>query len=579
MKTKSPVSWSVINDDCVDALKQFPDDHFESLVTDPPAGIAFMNKEWDKDKGGRDQWIDWLEKVMRECHRVLKPGAHGFVWALPRTSHWTAMALENAGFEVRDVVTHLFGSGFPKSHDISKALDKKAGVEREIIGVNPSSRPNSKTKGGRGFDAALGGETAGVQNLTVPATPEAKQWYGWGTALKPASEHWILIRKPFKGTVAENVMRYSTGAINIDASRIEAKDQDKLSKNWDRETIRDIRGDSYGHGDGKSGGLKNNYNAPQGRFPSHFVMSHSPYCTDEQCDIECAVKMLDGQSGVLHPGGQKSCGSKDANSTFGIGIDIERRAKFKDKGGASRFFMCFRTEHDIETKCKNTHANNVARSLWHILATAEKFAPINADTMPNEKLVQAVKSVGIQCDSCATHIAVGLAGIKSWVFSHQRSKVFQDFIASYKNSTPIQNLASIVEKWESTGTIPTTQDLFTLFGCAQAAIEKPTKQESQSEDSDLIRFRYQAKASKRERNEGLRNKTNGHPTIKSIKLMQYLIRMVTPPGGWVLDPFTGSGSTGVAALKSGFNFQGIEKEVEYHQIAEARLRSINDYRK
>src|SRR5216684_1134608 len=125
----------LVQGDCLQVLKTLDSDSIDALVTDPPAGISFMGKAWDSNKGGREQWISWLSEVMGEVIRVLKPGAHGLVWALPRTSHWTATALENAGFEIRDVVTHLFGTGFPKSLDVAKAIDKAAGAER-IMRVN-----------------------------------------------------------------------------------------------------------------------------------------------------------------------------------------------------------------------------------------------------------------------------------------------------------------------------------------------------------------------------------------------------------------------------------------------------------
>lgn len=189
----------------------------DSMVTDPPAGIGFMGKAWDGDRGGRDDWVGSMANTFRECLRVLKPGAHALVWALPRTSHWTATALEDAGFEIRDIITHHFGSGFPKSLDVGKAIDRAAGVEREVIGMRPrfpdgtrGARPRPEkftNRYARGM-ADLGG----LVEVTAPATDAAKQWQGWGTALKPASEHWILARAPLaESTIASNVLKFGTG--------------------------------------------------------------------------------------------------------------------------------------------------------------------------------------------------------------------------------------------------------------------------------------------------------------------------------------------------------------------------------
>ena len=189
-----------------------PDNSVDSIVTDPPAGIGFMGKEWDSDKGGRNEWIKWLSEVMAESLRVLKPGGHAFVWALPRTSHWTGTALENAGFEVRDCVYHLFGSGFPKSLNIGKAVDKLQGNEREEFD-NPLSKKQTGQKGTN----ALSGD----RNDNLKISKGTSKWEGWGTALKPAVECWWLVRKPLsEKTVAENVLKHGTGGINIDGSRV-----------------------------------------------------------------------------------------------------------------------------------------------------------------------------------------------------------------------------------------------------------------------------------------------------------------------------------------------------------------------
>jgi len=190
--------------DCLVVMKDFPDNSIDAIVTDPPAGIGFMGKVWDEDKGGKAQWIDWLSSVMVEGLRVLKPGGHALVWALPRTSHWTGTALENAGFEVRDCVYHLFGSGFPKSLDISKAIDKQAGVEREkgkpYIAPDGNTRNNNKQ--GDEYNTEMITGFGLDRTKTEPATPEAKQWEGWGTALAPAVECWWLCRKPLEKKTA-----------------------------------------------------------------------------------------------------------------------------------------------------------------------------------------------------------------------------------------------------------------------------------------------------------------------------------------------------------------------------------------
>lgn len=416
----------LINNDCLLALKKIPDNSIDSLITDPPAGISFMGKEWDSDKGGRDGWIKWMTEVMTEVKRVLKPGAHGLVWAIPRTSHWTATALENAGFGIRDVVTHLFGSGFPKSHDISKGIDKQAGVTREAIGLAVNSYPDSGRKdiyrkgGGKVFDQ---GDGVKQNVITAPTTDLAKQWQGWGTALKPASEHWILVRKPCsEKTVAANVQKWGTGGINIDASRVESPYEhimhpQKVSTNkhegyqrpWNNDPVARQRADAQ-----KIAAADKCQRL--GRYPANLVLSHSQFCTDDQCDIECAIKELDGQSGISKSQG----GTKPIVTETKFGQTSGRPQvpfNFGDTGGASRFFYC-------------------------------------------------------------------------------------------------------------------------------------------------------AKISTSERGDG-----NTHPTVKPKKLMSYLIRMITPPGGVVLDPFMGSGSTGIAAKECGFEFIGIEKEKEYFEIAKARIKS------
>lgn len=382
--------------DSAELLCKLQSESIDALVCDPPAGISFMNKAWDHDHGHRDEWIKAFASIFKECLRVMKPGAHGLVWALPRTSHWTATALEDAGFEIRDVVMHLFGTGFPKSLDVSKAIDKMQGAEREVTGVE-RRRPNPRAMmpGGAGLR-----KTDAAARYDAPATELGARHSGWGTALKPAAEHWILVRKPLIGTVADNVLAHGTGGINIDGCRIGNEGgtaSDAVSPNYKNQV--------YGRG---MGGLAVDPSVQLGRWPAHVTL-------DEE-----AAAMLDAQSGE-RPSGAMRAG--------------QPRVKTMNGGGYHGGFKTDATEKEIEAS-----------------------------------------------------------------------------------------------------------------------------------SGGASRFFYVAKASRSDRGED-----NKHPTVKSTALMRWLCRLITPPGGIILDPFMGSGSTGVAALQEGFQFIGVEREMGYFEIARRRL--------
>lgn len=224
--------WTVVQGDALEQLKTLPDECIDAVVTDPPAGIGFMGKEWDSPRGGRVPWIEWLTEILKEALRVLKPGGHALVWALPRTSHWTGTAIEQAGFEIRDCIQHLVGSGFPKSLNVSKAIDAAAGVERETVGskrLGGNACIPCKDKGGT-YGVGVGTAPAQDVPITAPATDAAKQWDGWGTALKPGHECWWLARKPLNGTVAQNVCTHGTGGLNIAATRVGVSQQTSIQE-------------------------------------------------------------------------------------------------------------------------------------------------------------------------------------------------------------------------------------------------------------------------------------------------------------------------------------------------------------
>jgi site-specific DNA-methyltransferase (adenine-specific) len=198
--------YTVHTGDCRDVLRDYPADHFDSIVSDPPYGLTFMGKGWDRGVPGVEFW--------QEALRVAKPGAHLLAFGGTRTFHRLTVAIEDAGWEIRDCMMWLYGSGFPKSHDVSKAIDRAVGAERQVLDERPAYGIGST---GATFNGHAEGATA---KTTAPATPEAKQWEGWGTALKPAWEPVIVARKPLSGTVADNVLRYGTGALNIDGCRV-----------------------------------------------------------------------------------------------------------------------------------------------------------------------------------------------------------------------------------------------------------------------------------------------------------------------------------------------------------------------
>src|SRR5699024_8400024 len=194
-------------------MNAMPAESIDAIVTDPPYGLVFMGKKWD----GLPPSLEWAEA----CYRVLKPGGHIAAFGGTRTWHRLAVAIEDAGFEMRDSLAWLYGSGFPKSHDVSKAIDKLAGAEREVVGTD-SRTANSSWLGTQDGKASTWG--IGQWSITSPSTSEAAQWDGWGTALKPAFEPIVLARKPLaEKTDARNVLAYGTGAINVDGCRIEGE--------------------------------------------------------------------------------------------------------------------------------------------------------------------------------------------------------------------------------------------------------------------------------------------------------------------------------------------------------------------
>lgn len=476
------------NGDCLERMKLLENESIHALVSDPPAGIAFMGKDWDEDKGGGKEWTAWMTRVMEQAFRVLKPGAHGLVWAIPRTSHWTASALEDAGFEIRDVVTHVFGSGFPKSHDISKGIDKAAGAEREVLetlpaGTGPLKRGHVSATGG---GMSIGTERSPELKITAPSTPDAKKWAGFGTALKPASEHWILVRKPCsEDTVAKNVLKHGVGGINIDISRINGAPRTTHKEGNIQGTAPQPM--SWGHE------TKHVIQGASGRFPANFLLSHSPDC------VEMGTKKVGSGEGSDY-------NFDDSNN------DNPTRLTNNIKSGVH-----YGTETVAAFECTPG------------CAVAELDRQSGFSKTPNQVTSGGKTFHGDQFDSRAkSKPSFGDSGGASRFF----------YVAKPSKREKNEGCEELPEKEKKT-----LNDY-----------SKPSEGRTASKSGAPM--------------------SNHHPTVKSIRLMSYLINMVTPPGGTLIDPFGGSGTTLVAAELNGFKSILFEQSEEYCDIILARAEKI-----
>jgi site-specific DNA-methyltransferase (adenine-specific) len=417
----------ILNLDCRHGLAMLPDNSVDAILTDPPYELGFMGHAWDHSG------IAYDVAMWREALRVLKPGGHILAFSGSRTYHRMTCAIEDAGAEIRDSIMWVYGSGFPKSLDISKALDKLAGADRQV--VSQQYRSATGRDEGYGFGESF--------DITAPATLAAQIWKGWGTSLKPAHEPICVARKPL-GTVAANMLTHGVGGLNIDGCRVGT------------ESTRRTNGATAIWADG---GMNAEIGGSDcGRWPANFIHDGSPE----------VLAMFPQATGAKAP--VRSTEASPA-SDGQVGNFRERVASAEprgDAGSAARFYQqCAFTQDDLEA------------ALFHYCAKASK-----------------------------------------------REK-----------ESGLENFPSVAR---CNGNRWSDQDYRVLNGERTAGREvKPRK--------------------------------NTHPTVKPIALMRYLCRLVTPPGGLVVDPFAGSGSTGNAAILEGFQFIGFELDPQYVGIANARI--------
>jgi DNA modification methylase len=392
----------VLQGDCLEVMPTIPENSIDAIVCDPPYGLSFMGKDWDHGVPGVHFWVEAL--------RVAKPGSHLLAFGGTRTFHRLAVAIEDAGWEIRDTLGWLYGSGFPKSHNIGKAVDKLQGNDRIVVGVDKQGKKSSGVMAGH----------HGWAEGEVDITRGTSVWEGFGTALKPAWEPIIMARKPFTGTVAANVLKWGTGAINIDGCRI-----DGVPPSVPQPMLNSPTGKIYGFktGEGRNGEMSQ----ASGRWPANIIHDGSEEVMAVFPESGNSSRARRGQyGGGIFAGGLKS-----------------DKTEHSDSGSAARFFYCAKA------------------------SKADRDGGLN----PYDKQMRN--------DGRETEIDN----------PYQRGKILKNF----------------------------------------------------------------------------------HPTVKPTTLMQYLCRLVTPPGGIILDPFMGSGSTGKAAKLEGFHFIGIELSEDYCKIAENRI--------
>jgi site-specific DNA-methyltransferase (adenine-specific) len=334
--------------DCIEVMARMPEASVDAIVTDPPYGLEFMGRDWD-GFGTPLGFQTWTESWAREAFRILKPGGHLLAFAGTRTYHRMASGVEDAGFEIRDCIAWMYGSGFPKSKNVALAIDKGEGYPNRGRAIPTASSYQASDK-----DKANKLESNPVGEY-IPATPEAAKWQGWGTALKPAFEPIVVARKPLIGTVAANVLEHGTGALNIDACRIGMSEADADAINAATWAARGLNRKAYGTFEKDGTDLeKDGTDQPMqahagGRWPANIALDAT------------AAAILDEQSGSLVSGANPTRrGTDNERSTYGAftGQAECEAPRGTDTGGASRFFYTAKaSRHDRNAGglADNTH--------------------------------------------------------------------------------------------------------------------------------------------------------------------------------------------------------------------------------
>lgn len=638
----------LLHGDCIERMRELPAASVDAVVTDPPYGLSFMGKDWDHGVPGVPFW--------QEILRVAKPGAHLLAFGGTRTVHRIATAIEDAGWEIRDMLVWGYASGFPKSRDISKDIDRLAGAERAVVGSlkAPGLAVTNVEQGAQGrtkyeFDRLS----------PEPSTDDAKRWQGWGTALKPAWEPIVLARKPLAGTVARNMLTHGTGALNIDATRIPLQGDESYTINTfdngakpfggavgEPYTSRTVNGR-----DGEATADKRyteegstNFAAKPGRriknpTLARYAAGHSE-AAKKALGATVAAESESGFSGEIAPVGDPSLGRWPPNllltdpifdgdypdevvgggsskSGDSEGFEGEHTSKvygkfahnqinpdvvYADAGGKSRFFQIPRGATAICERCGVSIATPNLQPRSERTAFVPSPALISPAGMPEKSTdldtPETSRGMSTTTDSAAMNSPQEASTAITESLTNRSPEVKQD-------ATP--RTASAKSMAAESGVIDTTTITPSRWMCGTCAEATTSPITSNSNVSSGLPDPHPwaflvPKAGREERERGLEElplapagmanesgrrlpdtrerdqherpqRANNHPTVKPLELMRHLVRLVTPRGGLVLDPFVGSGTTALACSEEGFRCIGIDQDAHYLDIAEGRLQA------
>ena len=436
----------------LDMLEVIKPNTIDSIVTDPPYELNFMGKGWD------NAGVSFNKDTWKNCYEVLKEGGYLLAFGGSRTYHRIAVAIEDAGFEIRDTIMWLYGSGFPKSMNLGLAIDKKNGVESKIVGYEKkNTMPDFRDVGKKqkeisGIDKLTFGQIENSERKQQPIYEAQNEWKGWGSCLKPSFEPIIVARKPFKGSLVDNVIENGVGGINIDECRVGNEELHNSYMGKRSDVFSQGRTDTEA---GMFTGDKKGETIVNGRFPANTILTYDETDFDEVCGGFPYTKDSGGRPNYEKSNYTSYCDILGGNA-------YKRGIHYKESGSASRYFYCAKASKKDRDEG---------------LDLIEEKYPASAEFRPN-------------------HMEKALQGEDGNHYG----------------------------RWQ------------------------PRK--------------------------------NIHPTVKPTELMQYLVRLVTPNGGTVLDPFNGSGSTGKAVMyenkerNKGYKYIGIELTEEYLPIAQARIEYV-----